>query len=220
MKDCIITISREFGSGGRDVGKLIAEELGLPIYDKEIMHMATEKSGLPSDFAEKSGESVSSRFMLNLRRLSMNVPAMRVPSGYNSQVAASAVTAVGNKPDQDKLYIAQTAVIREIAEQGGCVIVGRCAGYVLRKHPKLLSVFIRGNIDCRVRRAVEIYGLSEKNAVDEVRKIDKHRANYYKHYTERQWGSVRNYDLVVNTSYTDIPGAAEVIKTMVQRRTS
>ena len=101
---------------------------------------------------------------------------------------------------------------------GGCVIVGRCAGYVLRDHPKLLSVFVRGSLDDRVRRAAETYKLPGQNIAEAVRKIDRHRANYYKLYTERQWGAADNYDLVVNTSYAGIPGAVAVIRAMSDAR--
>jgi len=212
MNNCIITISREYGSGGRDVGRLLAEELGLPIFDKEIIHMATEKSGLPADFIEKRGESVPNRFWSNLKRLSVNVPNVRMPSGYNSHFVASN----RNEYDEDKLFIAQTNIIREIASGGGAVIVGRCAGYILREHPHLLSVFIRGDFNDRVRRAIETYSTSEKDAAAVVKKIDKHRAHHYSLYTDRKWGAANNYDLVINTSYTGIPGAVSVIKAALE----
>jgi len=211
MRKCIITISREYASGGRAIGRMLADELGLPFFDKEIMQMTAEKSGMSADFIEKRGENLPSKFLLNLYRLSHNAPSIRVPSAYASRVAAASAY---NKPDSDKLFLAQSSVIREVAALGGCVIVGRCASYILRDHPNLLSVFIRGNLGDRVIRAVESYKLPKKNAVEKVRKIDKHRANYYKLYTERQWGSVDNYDLVVNTSYSGIDGAVAVIKAM------
>jgi len=211
MRSCIITISREYASGGRTIGKMLADELGLPFFDKQIMHMTAEKSGIPVDVIEKKGESLPSKFLLNLYRLSLSTPSVRVPSAYTSYVAAASAY---NKPDSDKLFLVQASVIREIAALGGCVIVGRCASYILKDHPNLLSVFIRGNFGDRVIRAVEMYKLPEKNAVEAVKKIDKHRANYYKLYTERQWGSVDNYDLVLNTSYSSIDGAVAVIKAM------
>lgn len=213
----IITISREYGSGGRDVGRMLAEQLGVPVYDKEIMHMAVERSGLPVDFVEKQSEKVSSPFWQNLQRLSLNVPSVRIPSGYNSlAVAKSLASASSNvRNDADRLFHAQAAVIREIAFLGGCVIVGRCAGYILRDNPDLLSVFIRGDFDDRVSRAVQTYGYSEKTAAADVQRVDKHRANYYQFYAEQQWGATKNYDLVVNTSYSDIEGAVAVIKAMI-----
>jgi len=220
MKNAIITISREYGSGGRDVGRMLAEELGLPLFDKEIMHMAIEKSGLPADFVEKRGEKVTSTFWQNLQRLSLNVPSVRIPSGYNSMAVMSSARSPSAKSDADRLFHVQAEAIREIAALDGCVIVGRCAGYILRDNPKLLSVFIRGELDDRVGRAVKTYGYSEKTATRDVNTIDKHRANYYQFYTEQQWGATCNYDLVVNTSYADIPGAVAVIKAMLDTRKS
>lgn len=221
MENRIITISREYGSGGRDVGRMLAEKLGLPVFDKEIMNMAIEKSGLPSDFVEKRGEKIPSKFVQHLQRLSLNVPNIRVPSGYNS-LAMTKVIASAKSPavrtDADRLYQVQSEAIREVAAKGGCVIVGRCAGYVLRKNPNLLSVFIRGNLDDRVQRAIKTYGLTEKKAVEAVQKIDKHRANYYKFYADKQWGDANNYDLVINTSYTDIHGAVKVIISMLEAK--
>jgi len=212
MKNCVITISREYGSGGRDVGRMIAEDLGLPVYDKEIMHMAAEQSGLPATFVEKKGESIPSKFLLSLKRFSLTVPSARIPSSYNSLVVAN------KKIDEDYLFDIQRTVIQDLARQGGCVIIGRCAGYILRHHPNLLSVFIRGSFDDRVRRAVETYNMPEKDAVTNVNRIDKYRANHYKLHTNQQWGVVKNYDLVINTSYTGIKGAAKVIETMVDTK--
>jgi len=214
MQNPIITISREYGSGGRDVGRMIAEELGVPVFDKEIMHMAIEKSGLSADFIEKRGESISNKLLLNIKRLSLSVPNTRVPSGYNSYALAS----TKKRLDEDRLFQIQSSVIGEIAAQGGCVIIGRCAGYILRDCSGLLSVFIRGNLDDRIKRTIEIYSMPEKNAAENVRKIDKHRANHYKLYTGRKWGAAENYDLVVNTSYSGIAGAAAVIRAMLACR--
>jgi len=215
MKHYIVTISREYGSGGRDVGRMLADELGLPLFDKEIMNMAIEKSGLPADFIEKKSESVSSKFMLNLLRLSLNVPNVRVPSGFNSHTVA---TAKHTKLDADYLFNVQSSIIKEIAGLGGCVIVGRCAGYILRDFPNRLSVFIRGNFEDRVRRTIETYNMPKKDAAANVKKIDKHRANHYKLYAKQQWGATDNYDLVINTSYTCIAGAVNVIKATLDTR--
>jgi len=218
MTDTIITISREYGSGGREIGRLLAEELGLPLFDKEIMHMAIERSGMTADFVEKHGEKVTSKFLQNLQRLSPNIANVRIPSGYSSlaMVKANAIAANSSiaRNDADRLFRIQSSAIREIAASGGCVIVGRCASFILRDHPNLLSVFIRGKFDDRVRRAVQTYKHAEKTAARDVRKIDKHRANFYAYYTEQQWGATDNYDLVINSSCTGIPGAVAVIKTM------
>ena len=220
MKNAVVTISREYASGGRDVGRMLAEQLGLPLFDKEIMHLASEKSGLPADFVEKHGEKVPSRFLQNLQRLSLNAPGTRLNSAYNSlAVAKSMARSSTAKNDADLLFQVQADAIKEIASEGGCVIVGRCAGYILRDNPNLLSVFIRGHFDDRVQRAIDVYGYAEKTAAKDVQRVDKHRANYYQFYTTQQWGATCNYDLVINTSHSGISGAVEVIKTMLNTRT-
>ena len=220
MTDSIITISREYGSGGRDIGRLLAEELCLPLFDKEIMHMAIERSGMSADFVERRGEKVPSQFLQHLQRLSSSVPAVRVPSGYTSLAMVNAAS--GNSPiarnDADRLFHTQSSAIREIAASGGCVIVGRCAGYILRDNPNLLSVFVRGKFDDRVRRSVQTYDHAEKNAAGDVKRIDRHRANFYKYYSDQKWGATDNYDLVINTSFSGIPGAVTVIKSMLDAK--
>jgi len=213
----IITISREYGSGGRDVGRMLADQLSVPVYDKEIMHMAAERSGLPVDYVEKKAEKVKTPFWQNLQRLSLNVPNVRIHSGYNSLAVAKAMMSNTTevKNDADRLFHAQAEVVREIATKGGCVIIGRCAGYILRDHPLLLSVFVRSLFEDRVNRAIKTYNYTEKTAAADVQKVDKHRANYYQYYTKQTWGAASNYDLVINTSRTGIKGAVEIIKSMV-----
>jgi len=200
---CIVTISREYGSGGRYIGGLVAKELDIPFYDKEIIHMAAEKSGMSPGFIEKSDESIPNTFLHNLK--------------YSTYSSYDSVTYY-DTPITDKVFLAQSSVIKELAAQGSCVIVGRCAHYILRNDPDLISIFIRGALEDRVRHAIEFYGLQEQNAVERIKKIDKSRVNYYKYYTSRQWGNIDFYDLVVNTSVTGIDGAVTVIKTMLQMR--
>lgn len=220
MTNQIITISREYGSGGRDIGRLLAEELGLPLFDKEIMHLALEKSGMTTDFVEKHGESVPSKLMLSFQRFSQNVPNIRIPSGFNSHTVAAASTRGGkdSATKEDQLFKAQSAAIKELAKAGGCVIVGRCAGHILRDQPKLLSVFIRADFDDRVARTTSVYGRDPQNAIADVKQIDKHRANYYKLHTHQNWGDAKNYDLMINTSYTDVAGAVAVIRSMLEKK--
>ena len=203
MDKYIIAISREYGSGGRHIGELLANDLGIPFYDKEIINMASEKSGLSAGFIEKSDESIPNTFLHNLKY-----------SGYTSYDSISFY----DTPVTDKVFLAQSAVIKELAAQGSCVIVGRCADYVLRDDPALVTIFIRGLLEDRIRHAVEHYNLSPQNAKDRIKKIDKSRTNYYKYYTSRQWGNIENFDLVINTSFTGIDGAVAVIKTMLQEK--
>ncbi|MDR3278308.1 MAG: cytidylate kinase-like family protein, partial [Oscillospiraceae bacterium] len=121
-------------------------------------------------------------------------------------------------PTNDKMFIAQSAAIRELASGGGCVIIGRCADYVLRDEPKLVRVFIRADKEDRVKRAIEDYDLPVKRAEAQIKRIDKSRANYYRYYTNRVWGSPENADLIINSSFTGVDGAVAIIKTMLAER--
>ncbi|MCL1835523.1 MAG: cytidylate kinase-like family protein [Oscillospiraceae bacterium] len=201
MDKFVIAISREYGSGGRHIGELLANDLGIPFYDKEIIHMAADKSGMSAGFIEKSDESIPNAFLHNLKY-----------SAYSSYDSV----ALYDTPVTDKVFLAQSAVLKELASQGSCVIVGRCADYVLRDEPGLITVFIRGALEDRIRQAVVHYDLPEQRAAERIRRIDKSRTNYYKYYTSRQWGSINNFDLVVNTSFSGIEGAVEVIKTLIR----
>ncbi|MCL2408884.1 MAG: cytidylate kinase-like family protein [Oscillospiraceae bacterium] len=201
MDNYIITISREYGSGGRHVGEILAKELGIPFYDKEILHMSAEKSGMSADFLERRDEVIQNTFLHNL----MHATYPNIEAYYET-------------PITDKVFQAQSAVIREIAAQGSCVIVGRCADYILRDNPALVTVFVRATIEDRVRQATAHYDMPLDKPIERIKKIDKQRANYYKYYTTRQWGNMSNFDLVINTSFTGVNGAAAIIKTMLETK--
>ena len=203
MEKYVIAISREYGSGGRHIGELLAKELSVPFYDKEIIHMSAEKSGMSAGFIEKSDESIPSAFLHNLKYTAY--------SSYDS-------IALYDTPVTDKVFLAQSAVLKELASKGNCVIVGRCADYVLRDEPGLVTVFIRGALEDRIRQAVEHYSLPQQKAAEKIRKIDKSRTNYYKYYTSRQWGNLNNFDLMINSSFTGVEGAVAVIKTMLSQK--
>lgn len=200
MDNLIVTVSREFGSGGRQVGKKLAEELGINYYDKVILALASEKSGLPKEYIERIEEQASSSFLFNLSMNAINTPDFF----YQYDVPAS-----------DRAYFAQTAAIKELAEKESCVIVGRCADYILRENKNCLRVFIHASKPTRLTRLVDEYGIAEKEAKDRLDKMDKGRANYYKHYTGERWGQTDSYDLAINTDVCGIDGAVKVIKTMV-----
>jgi cytidylate kinase len=203
MSDFTLTISREYGSGGRQVGEKLAEALGIGFYDKSIIKMAAEKSGLSPDYIEKSEESIPNTFLFNLKHSAF--------SNFDS-------VSFYETPTSDKMFLAQSSVIKEIAARESCVIVGRCADYILRDQPGTVRVFIHADTAERTTRAVESYNLPGENAAASIKRIDKNRSNYYKYYTNRLWGDFRNYDLAVNTSFTGIEGAAEVIKTLLSTR--
>ena len=208
MEEFVITISREYGSGGRYVGDLLAKELGIPFYDKEIIHMVAEKSGLSEGFIEKSDESMPNTFLHNLKY-----------SPYSPYSAQDAI-AFYDIPVTDTVFLAQSSVIKELAARGSCVIVGRCADYILKDFERRVSIFIRGTLEDKIDRAVKYYGLSPEKAAERIRKIDKSRTNYYKYYTSRQWGSMGHFDLAINTSFTGVESAVEIIKTMLKEKSA
>ncbi|MCL2392072.1 MAG: cytidylate kinase-like family protein [Oscillospiraceae bacterium] len=200
MKKFLLTISREYGSGGRLIGKTLASALETPFYDDEIRTLTAQKSGLSEEFIAKSAENLPNTFLHNLNY-----------SAYSSYDSISFY----DIPVTDKLFLAQSEVIKELATKGSCIIVGRCADFVLREEPGLIKVMIRGEPEDRIRYAVKNYALSPEKAAEALKRIDKSRNNYYKYYTNRQWANLDNYDLVINTSFTGIGGAVAIIKTML-----
>lgn len=196
----IITIGRQFGSGGRDVGEKVAKHFGIPFYDKELVEMAAQKSNLSHEALREVDEHATNSFLYSLASGNYSLRGINAPIYYEM-------------PINDKLFIAQAEVIKEIAKQGSCVIVGRCADYVLEdeENVNLLNVFIHGGVDYRSKRVMEALGLSQAKARDKVLKTDKQRRTYYDYYTSRDWGVMSNYDMCVNAEKFGIDGTAELV---------
>lgn len=197
MTSAIITISREYGSGGREIGQKLAELLGIPFYDNKLITIAAKKSG----YAEKLFDEVEQR-----------------PTGsllYSLSMFGSGVGAF-DLPLNDKVFLIQSDIIKEVAAQGGCVIVGRCADYVLKGNPRCINIFIHGSLDARIKRAIEKNDLPEHKAREAVLKLDKRRASYYNYYTGMKWGRAENYDLCINSSALGIDKTVEVLRHFVE----
>ena len=192
----IITISRQYGSGGRLIGQKLAERLGIPFYDKELITLAAEESGFAEHLFEKNDRNITNSLLYSL-------------SMYGNTMG------LYDMPLNDKLFIAQSKTIQNVAEKGPCVIVGRCADYVLRNKPNVLNVFIHSDMESKVRRVVEDYGVESDNVVELINKTDKRRANYYNYYTGQKWGRLENFDLTVDSSKLGIDGTAEFIAQFV-----
>ena len=190
----VITIGRQFGSGGRQVGKLLAEKLGIPYYDKEILAVAAKDSGICEELLEHHDEKPTRSLLFSLV-----TGAQMAGGGYMDM------------PLNHRIFLAQFDAIRRVASEGPCVIVGRCADYVLRDKPNVARVFIKASTASRARRAVELHGVEPGKAEDHVRRADKQRASYYNYYATGNWGDVNNYDLCVDTDRIGIEGAADVI---------
>lgn len=198
----LITISRQYGSGGRIIGKMLAEKLGVPFYDKEIIDMAVEASGYSRDVIEGAEMKAKSGFAYSL------ASALSFNEG-----------SVGTLSVNDRLFLAQFQVIKEIGENQQGVIIGRCADYVLKDIPGVTNVFIYGEMEDRIRRAEELYGDSPENIKNTISSIDKARSNYYNYHTGYKWGDYKNYNLMINSSYITEDEAAELIKDYVEKRT-
>lgn len=201
MNNQIITISRQFGSGGRLIGQKLAEDMGMGYYDKVLLALSSEKSGLSPDFIDKLEEQASSSFLFNL------ATASQASSNFFYQY---------DVPLNDKAFFAQTAVIKELADKENCVIVGRCAEHILRDRPSCLKVFIYASKETRLKRLTEEYNMTEKDAKEKLDRMDKGRANYYKHYTGEHWGRIQNHDLCINTDISGVDGAVSLIKSMAK----
>lgn len=209
-----ITISREYGSGGHTIAKFVAEKLGLPFYDKEIIDISAKNSGLSPDFIKETEQNISSGWMYT-----MLLGASYAAPGTSAITGGSAHTP--SLPLADQVFNAQRNVIIELAKQGPCVIVGRCADYILRNCEEIdrkdvFNVFIYAPLEDKVKRAIEQKGLNPATAEKEVKLIDKRRANHYNTFTERTWGNRTHYDMLVNSSLLGLEGSAEMIVEVVR----
>lgn len=193
MADSIITISRQYGSGGRFIGKMLAEKLGIPFYDNELISMAAKESGFSESLFENAEKNTTYSLL------------------YSLSMFGSTAAGMYGLPLSDKVFLIQSDIIKKVAEQGSCVIVGRCADYILREKKDVIHFFLYSDMDSRVRRAVKYYGLSENKAKDEIEKKDKKRAAYYNYYTGGRWGETKNYHLCINTDFVGIDSCVNIL---------
>ena len=192
MKHIVITIGREYGSGGRLIAKQLSEEMGITFYDKQLITEVAKKTGFSENFIrDAEHQRPTNSFLYDL------------------------YTTVATPSVPDQVFIAQAKVIKEAAARESCVIVGRCADYILREEPHVLKVFVNAPIDQRIRRAREEYGVTEPNLESYVIRQDKARASYYNYFATGRWGQSREYDLCVN-SRIGINTAVKVIRAAAQ----
>ncbi len=197
MKNYIVTIAREYGSGGRECGKKLAELTGYKFYDKDLITLAAQKSGMSTDALNSVDEKAASSLLYTLALGS---------SIYNSGMGSV------NLPINDKLFVVQSQIIKEIANSGeGAIIVGRCADYVLSERDNVVKVYITSDFDTRVNTVMKRHDLTQSQARDLIIKTDKRRSNYYSYYTGEKWGKADKYDVVVSTARIGIDGAAGLI---------
>ena len=197
----IITIGRQFGSAGREIGAKVAEKYGIPFYDKELLSRAAKESGFCEEMIATHDERPTNSFLYNLVMDTYSF-------GYNS-------AAMVDMPISQKVFLAQFDAIKKIADEGPCVIVGRCADYALSDYNNCLNIFIHGDEKCKINRIMEKYNLSETKARDMMIKKDKQRQSYYNYYSSKKWGRADSYDLSVNSSILGIEGSVNLIKQFI-----
>lgn len=202
----IIAIGRQFGSGGREIGRLLAGRLNIPFYDKEILKKAAEASGISPEMFEEGDEKPASSLIYSLSVGSYDRSALF--SDYSK------------KADRDTVFKWQSDTIRRLAAEGPCVIIGRCAGHLLRAVPGLVSVYVHAPLEARIQRISRLHNIDEDAARALIRKTDKTRANYYSFYTDREWDAAAGYDLCLDSDKLGVEGAAEVILAFCQNRRS
>lgn len=191
-KNIVITVSREYGSGGRYVGRLVADILGIKFYDKDIITKLAEETGLTEEYIENNEESKELLDALN--------------NGYSGM------------PNADELFIKESELIKKLAEEDSCVIIGRCADFILKDKENVLKIFIYSDMEGKIARAKEYYGLDTEKAKKEIKRINKLRANHYKYYTDRVWDEHLNYDLSINSDCLGVEKTAEIICSLVKEK--
>lgn len=199
METKIITISREFGSGGRTIGRMIAERLGIPFYDKELVDQVALESGFAPKFVEEHGEHSPTGSLFSYAFAPQGVPG--IMNGLSTA---------------DFLWNIQCSVILQLADQGPCVIVGRNADYILKDREDALHVFVHANMEQRAERIVRLYGESEKSPEARLQEKDKRRKVNYQHYTGRTWGVAQNYDLCLDSGVLGIEQCTDLVVSCVE----
>ncbi|MBO4985958.1 MAG: cytidylate kinase-like family protein [Bacteroides sp.] len=201
----VINIGRQLGSGGKEIGEQLAERLGIAFYDKELINLASEESGLCREFFERADEQTSQNIIGGLF-------GMRFP--FINDGAIPSMSCLSN----DALFKIQSDVIRRLASEKSCLFVGRCADYILRSHPRSLNIFISSSHEERVARLSKLHGISVHEAEEMMTRVDKRRAEYYNYYTYKTWGAAASYHLCIDSSVLGIAGTVDFIEKFIKQR--
>ena len=200
----VITIGRQYGSAGRQIGRALAEELGIKCYDKELLDRAAKDSGMCQELFENHDEKPTNSFLYSL-----------VMDTYSFGYSSSAFS---DMPINQKVFLAQFETIKKIASEGPCIMIGWCADYALADFDNCLSVFIHASLETRIRRIAKLYDLTDAKAKDKIQKADKKRSSYYNYYTSKKWGDVDSYDLSIDSGKMGIDGTIELILKAIQQK--
>ena len=202
----VITISRQFGTGGREIGKALGAALGVPVYDRELLEEAARTYCIPVSVMERNDETAPSRV---LESFALSAPSLSMLTGavdYSTIVTS------------DTTFAWQSATIRRLAKEGPCVIIGRCADYALADYPNHLSLFISAPLEVRIQRVAQRQNLTPEKARQLILKTDKRRASYYEYYSSKKWGSVDSYHFCIDSSYLGLGRTVELIQAMVAHK--
>lgn len=202
----IITIGRQFGSAGREIGYKVADYFGIKLYDREMLARAAKESGICEEIFESHDERPTNSFLYSLV---MDTYSM----GYSG-------SAYADMPINHKVFLAQFDAIKKIADEGPCILVGRCADYALESYDNVVSVFIHADLDARIRRIARIHDLTDAKAKDMINKTDKRRSSYYNYYSNKKWSSSESYELCLSSSELGVEGTAKVIEQYVTLKES
>lgn len=195
--DKIVTVGRQYGSGGREIGQKIADHYGIPFYDNELITRAAKESGFAEETFAKAEDKATNSLLYSL--------AMGINVYGNQDFGFTGLSL------DDRIFLAQSDVIRKVAEEGPCVIVGRCADYVLKEQENIVNLFVKASMSFRLERVVKEYGEEEKKAADIILKNDKRRANYYSYHVGEKWTDLNNYDLVIRSDFAGIEQSVKCI---------
>lgn len=198
----VVTIGRQFGSAGREIGKKVAEYFDIKFYDRDLLTRAAKESGFCEEMIQNHDERPTNSFLYNLVMDTYSF-------GYNN-------SSFVDMPISHKVFLAQFDTIKKIADEGPCVIVGRCADYALADRDNVVDIFIYGNEECKIKRIMEKYDLNESKARDMIIKKDKQRQSYYNYYSSKKWGRADSYDLCINSSVLGEDGTVKLIVQYVE----
>ena len=212
-KQYVIVIGRKYGSGGRRIGEILSEKLGIPLYDKTVLGMVAEEQNLSDQRLREMDEYLNAH---RFKNIGLQLKKSLISPAYLFESHPDGIM------DREKIFEWQTDVIKRLAEKGPCIIVGRCADFVLKEHPNLISVFITAPLSVREGRIRQLYpdlpGEKNQSFREYINQTDRLRSHYYNYHTGKDWGDIANYDVVLDSSKLGIPGTAEVLLEYVKRR--
>lgn len=202
-KPVIITISRQFGSGGHEIGNKLAKELNIPLYDKELVELSAKQSGMSEEVFKDIDESANHSLLFSI--------------ATGAYVIGNRATSIGDLdiPLQDRLFLIESDIIKDVARKGSCIIVGRASDYILKDNPYCFNIFIHADMPLRIERIAKLHNLTDEKAEKLIHKTDKRRVNYYNYYTDQKWGLAKNYHLSLNSGI-GIDKCVQLIKMLIE----